>query len=241
MVPVDILRGESHDMLSDQMVPGNPGEDFGVIYATPEEEKKLHDDDILMWCCLFLYMITVYLRRVREINAEVIFGLEHPASPREFMPEVVSWWDTTQWKDIAREFDFVETTFNQGQLVGLSSKPTTFGGNLKIYVSGVVKRQRAGSIKVGPGLMSMVASALVRQVEKPTVMSYQVRYFLAAVLTWRVPKGTEKMKKPEEEPVPDVAPASEEQADEPKPLGDDGWEAEEVPLAQLPDEARGPR
>ena len=310
LVEVDILRGENHDMLSDQAVysglvraalegkinalvagpncrtrsllrhipiPGTPdaprpvrrwgGEEFGVHDATEEEVKKLHDDDILMWRCLFLYMITAYMRRARKITKEVVFGLEQPASPRDFMPEVVSWWDTVQWKGIAKEFGFVENTFNQGELGGLSSKPTTFGGNLEIYVSGLVRRPRGGEkvansaqlSRWAPGLMSLVASALMRQVERPVVMSrsmtwsehlefrhvpyrrdcrvcqessqqcpphrtvkdpiagvlsidtagplkpaydlggHQVRYFLAAVLTWRVPKGTEKMKGPEDE------------------------------------------
>ena len=151
LVEVDILRGENHDMLSDQDVysglvraalegkinalvagpncrtrsllrhipiPGRPdaprpvrrwgGEEFGVHDATEEEVKKLHDDDILMWRCLFLYMITAYMRRARKITKGVVFGLEQPASPRDFMPEVVSWWDTVQWKGIAKEFGFVE-------------------------------------------------------------------------------------------------------------------------------------
>ena len=56
---------------------------------------------------------------------------------------------------------------------------------------------------------------------------HQVRYFLAGVLTWRIPKGTDKMKNPEEEPVPDDAPAIDEPADQPMPLGEDWSEAQE--------------
>lgn len=48
------------------------------------------------------------------------------------------------------------------------------------------------------------------------------------MLTWRVPKGTDKMKNPEE-PVPDDAPAIEEPADQPNPmpLDENGSEAQE--------------
>lgn len=103
-------------------VPGNPnaprpvrrwgGEEFGIEDAMEEEQKKLHDDDILMWRCVFLYMVTACMRRARKIDAEVVFALEQPASPHDFMPEVVSWWDTKEWKDLAKEFSFEETTFN---------------------------------------------------------------------------------------------------------------------------------
>ena len=117
---------------------------FGIEDATEEEQKKLNADDILMWRCVFLYMVTVYMRRARKIDAEVVFALEQPASPRDFMPEVVSWWDTKEWKDLAKEFSFEETTFNQGSMGGLSSKPTTFGGNLELFVQGYVRRQRGG-------------------------------------------------------------------------------------------------
>ena len=142
LVEVDILRGDQHDMLADGLVysgllraalegkihgiiagPHCRTEEFGIVDATPEELRKLHDDDIMLWRAVFLYMICTYMRRVRKINAEVAFTLEQPASPREFMPEVVSFWDTTHWKEVKREFAFQEYTVNQGSLGGLSPKP----------------------------------------------------------------------------------------------------------------------
>ena len=66
-----------------------------------------------------------------------------------------------------------------------------------------------------------------------------MRYFLAGVLTWRVPKATNKMKNPEEEPVPEDAPAIEVAAEEPILPVEDGSDAEELPLVELPDEAPG--
>ena len=167
-------------------IPGQPsaprpirrwgGEEFGIHDATEDEKQKLHEDDILMWRFWFLYMVAVYMRRARKVEAEVTVSLEQPATLKEFMPEVVSWWDTKEWAELAREFSFEESTFKQGDLGGLTPKPTMFGGNLELYVAGHQRRCRAGErvsyssqlSRWAPGLMSMVASALIGQVEGAT-------------------------------------------------------------------------
>ena len=296
-------------------IPGQPsaprpirrwgGEEFGIHDATEGEKQKLHEDDILMWRFWFLYMVAVYMRRARKVEAEVTVSVEQPATPKEFMPEVVSWWDTREWAELAREFSFEESTFKQGDLGGLTPKPTTFGGNLELYAVGHQRRCRAGEriscssqlSRWAPGVMSMVAAALIRQVEGPTfkgkamtwsehlafrhvpyrrdcricqessqqcpphrlvkdpiagVLSvdtagplkpaydmggHMARYFLVGVLTWRVPKGSDKMQNPPEEAASEGAPEIEEGADDPNPPGEDGLEAEELLPAQLPGEA----
>ena len=116
-------------------IPGQPsaprpirrwgGEEFGIHDATEEEKQKLHEDDVLMWRFWFLYMVAVYMRRARKVETEVTVSVEQPATPKEFMPEVVSWWDTKEWAELAREFSFEESTFKQGELGGLTPKPTT--------------------------------------------------------------------------------------------------------------------
>jgi hypothetical protein len=284
-------------------IPGQPsaprpirrwgGEEFGIHDATEDEKQKLHEDDILMWRFWFLYMVAVYMRRARKVEAEVTVSLEQPATLKEFMPEVVSWWDTKEWAELAREFSFEESTFKQGDLGGLTPKPTTFGGNLELYAAGHQRRCRAGErvscssqlSRWAPGVMSMVASALIRQVEGPTfkgkamswsehlafrhvpyrrdcrvcqessqqcpphrlvkdpiagVLSidtagplkpaydlggHMARYFLVGVLTWRVPKGSDKMQNPPEEAASEGAPEIEEGAEDPNPPGDDRLEA----------------
>lgn len=40
-------------------------EEFGVKDATPEEEKKVKEDDVLMWRVVFLAMLDHYLKEVR--------------------------------------------------------------------------------------------------------------------------------------------------------------------------------
>ena len=51
------------------------------------------------------------------------------------------------------------------------------------------------------------------------------RYFLVGVLTWRVPKGSDKMQNPPEEAASEGAPEIEEGAEDPNPPGDDRLEA----------------
>ena len=164
-------------------IPGQPnaprpirrwgGEEFGVKEATEEEIQKLHQDDIMMWRCIFLFMLSTYMRRARKLDDWVAFGLEQPASPRDYMPEVVSFWDTQEWKAIASEFALEEITFKQGAMGGASPKPTTFGGNLELNVDVFQRRSFGSPVKVSsstdlsrwaPGVMSMVSSALIQQV-----------------------------------------------------------------------------
>ena len=66
---------------------------------------------------------------------------------------------------------------------------------------------------------------------------HMARYFLVGVLTWRVPKGSDKMQNPPEEAASEGAPEIEEGAEDPVPPGEDGLEAEELLPAQLPGEA----
>ena len=80
----------SRSLLRHIPVPGQPsaprpirrwgGEEFGIHDATEEEKQKLHDDDVLMWRTIFLYMVASYMRRVRNISVPVMFSLEQPAS-----------------------------------------------------------------------------------------------------------------------------------------------------------------
>ena len=307
----------SRSLLRHIPVPGQPsaprpirrwgGEEFGIHDATEEEKQKLHDDDVLMWRTIFLYMVASYMRRVRNISAPVMFSLEQPASPCSYMPEVVSWWETDEWKRLAQEFAFEECTFNQGSLGGASPKPTTFGGSLQLEVDG--HRMNGRSVKItnssqlsrwAPGVMAMVASALIQQVLKPEIYSRaltwnehlefrhvpyrrdcrvcqessqqcpphrrvrdpiagvlsidtagplipaydlggaKVRYFLVGVLTWRVPKGTDKMKETPPEDFPEDAPVIEERADEELAIDDDPsgeMGSQERPVVRLPGEA----
>ena len=52
---------------------GALGEDFGVADATDEETQKLHANDIMMLKCIFLFMLSTYMRRARRMNDWVVF------------------------------------------------------------------------------------------------------------------------------------------------------------------------
>ena len=69
----------------------------------------------------YLFMVAHYMAQARGLP-KVHFALEQPASPRSYMPETVSFWDTEEWKQIKEEFQFEETTFEQRSLGGPSHK-----------------------------------------------------------------------------------------------------------------------
>ena len=169
-------------------IPGQPtaprpirrwgGEEYGIEEATAEELQKLYEDDVLMWRFIFLFMLAQYMRKARKIEGEVAFTMEQPASPKDYLPQVVSWWDTDEWKLLRGEFGFEEVTFLQGEMGGPSPKPTTFGGNLQLNVEAHRKRGPGSHFKVSssadlsrwaPGVMSMVSTAVIQQTFKSSV------------------------------------------------------------------------
>ena len=60
--------------------------------------------------------------------------LEQRARLRDYQPETVSSWDTTEWALIQEEFALEEVSLNQGDHGGSAVKPTTFGGDLRLVV-----------------------------------------------------------------------------------------------------------
>lgn len=139
---------------------------------TEEEQKMVREDDILLWRMLFLYIVAEYSRRARGQKERALLGLEQPASPKEYLPTVVSWWDTDDWQKLKTEFHLEEVTFNQGSLGSHAVKPTTFGGNLDLRVedhmtglrksTGVIKSSKDLS-RWAPGLMRVLAEELMRR------------------------------------------------------------------------------
>ena len=86
---------------------------------------------------------------------------------------MVSWWDTKEWFQLKKEFGFQDETLEQGKTGGLTKKPTTFGGSLKLSGDDFQMRRLGGAVKIqnskdlsrwAPEVMNMVASALINQV-----------------------------------------------------------------------------
>ena len=246
------------------------GGEFGSKHLTHQERQQVIEDDLLLWRMIFIYMVATFAARARGELQDPLFSLEQPASPKQYMPEVVSFWDTEEWRRLKEEFSFTEETFEQGKLGGKSAKPTTFGGSLQLNVEDYKITSKRHPSRVNsskelarwpPMLMMMLADELIKQVYQVTPklkpMSWQehlafghipyrrdckicqetlqqcaphrkskhviggvlsldtagpligaydqgggmARYFLAGALTWRVPKGTNRLQQPPTQPL----------------------------------------
>ena len=150
---------------------------YGLEELSDEERKKVQEDDILLWRLIFLYMVATYFRDAQGVQQKVGFAMEHPASPRDYMPECVSIWDQEDWKKIKDEFELEELTLRQGRYGGEATKPTTFANNLGLepptpWTSKVTMKAGRGEgdskrlARWAPGVMKMVAGALNRHVQE---------------------------------------------------------------------------
>ena len=274
------------------------GGEFGAEGLTEEEKKQVREDDLLLWRTIFLYVVAVYAARARGESMDPVLSLEQPASPKQYKPEVVSFWDTTEWKQLKEEFNLKECTFQQGHLGGKTAKPTTFGGSLDLHPEDYKIKAPKHQARINdskelsrwpPAVMRMLAEALMRQVYKakpklkplswqehlamghvpyrrdcrvcqetmqqcaphrkakhvaagvlsidtagPLIPAYdqgggKARYFLVGALTWRVPRGFEKLKQPPHEPLEGDEPKIEEGDEEEAGEGFDEEDIGELP------------
>ena len=166
-------------------IRGWNGFENGYDDLDEEERAMIKDDDTMLWRMLFLYMISNYLKKARGQRPDTKILLEQPASPKSYMPEVVSFWDTWEWVEIKKEFSLTETTVNQGDHGGRAAKPTTFGGDLLIKPPpvrprGQLQREHCGSSKElsrwAPGVMNMVATALKIDILKTPIKAFKLSW-----------------------------------------------------------------
>ena len=113
-------------------------EPWGMSRNTVEEQKKVTEDDVLMWRGWMIYILAEEVRRaLGDPRSEKVWvGLEQPADPTHYMPEVVTFWKTPEWNRLKQRYGFEEQTFSQSRWGGPAVKPTTFAGNLKLEVPG---------------------------------------------------------------------------------------------------------
>ena len=145
-------------------------QEYGLHELTESERLKVHDDDVLMWRMITLFIVATYVRRAFGITKGVGFAMEQPASARDQVPDCVSIWDQEDWKDIKKEFNLEELNLNQGDYGGLVKKPTTIANNIEIqpgrtWKKGSMRNPPMDSKQLSrwaPGLMNMVAEALKR-------------------------------------------------------------------------------
>ena len=179
-----VMRHKQVDWTTARPIRKWGGEEFGVKDASSDERRKLFEDDVLLWRMIFLAMLDSSLKKAREETEVMGFGIEQPASPKDYNPEVVSFWDTTEWKDLQKEFGWKEVTFFQKPLGGAAKKPTTVAGTLELIpeefstktVSHALVRGSWELARWPPGMMTMLAEAVMTQVMKKKAK--------ACVLSW---------------------------------------------------------
>eukprot|EP00434_Breviolum_minutum_P043255 symbB.v1.2.038547.t2/scaffold6043.1/size21519/1 len=170
-----IPREETVHQLAEHLVAEIEQEPWGKSDLTQDEKKVVREDDTLMWRSLMVYMVSFEMRKLfpgRSGNCEVKLGLEQPADPSHYMPEVVSFWKTEEWRRMKRHYGLQEQTFNQSAWGGKAVKPTTFGGNLLLNlpdnVGEVVGKEEVSSskelVRWAPGMVKEVAIQLQKQV-----------------------------------------------------------------------------
>ena len=152
------------------------GEEFGIKEATVKEKAMLLEDDKLMMRFLFLYVVSNYIKKAKDVKEKTWLLLEQPADPKEKNPEVVSFWRTSQWQLLKDEFNLEEIHFNQADLGGEASKPTTAAGDLPLKLQPhLTKRKKYVSQRVHDskslsrwscGFMNAVAQALLEEIFK---------------------------------------------------------------------------
>ena len=147
---------------------------WGSERNTEEEDKKVFEDDILMWRFWTLALVAMHVRKTQEENGrgEVKVMVEQPAEPVTY-PEVVSFWRTEEWKLLRKIYGLEELTFLQGHWDGKVPKPTTIGGNLKLrsptkkseeWKSQPVKNSKELE-RWAPGMMREVARSIYLQIQ----------------------------------------------------------------------------
>ena len=136
------------------------------------EEDKVREDDVMLWRGLFLFVVAEEVRKATEDKKKrekMMIGIEQPADPKDYKPEVVSFWSTEEWKRLKVMYGLDEQTFNQSQWGGQATKPTTFGGNLSLDLAederfgrpreGVIRDSKALA-RWAPGMMKEVATKI---------------------------------------------------------------------------------
>ena len=147
-------------------------EPWGKKDLEKAEEDKVREDDVMLWRGLFLFVVAEEVRKATEDKKKrekMMIGIEQPADPKDYMPEVVSFWSTEEWKRLKVMYGLDEQTFNQSQWGGQATKPTTFGGNLSLDLpederlgrprEGVIRDSKALA-RWAPGMMKEVATKI---------------------------------------------------------------------------------
>ena len=117
-------------------------EPWGKDGLEKAERDKVREDDVMMWRGIFLFIVSEEVRKAtigKEERRRMRVGIEQPADPKNYKPEVVSFWSTQEWRRLREMYGLEEQTFKPSGWGGRATKPTTFGGNLASF-----QRRRLG-------------------------------------------------------------------------------------------------
>lgn len=106
---------------------------YGLEELSDEERKKVQEDDILLWRLIFLYMVATYFRDAQGLQRKVGFVMEHPASPRDYMPECVSIWDQEDWMSLSLRSSHYDKDGMEEKQPNRRPLPTTLVWNPRLH------------------------------------------------------------------------------------------------------------
>ena len=150
------------------------GQEWGLHTLTPGEREQVHQDDVLMWRMLFIYVLADLVQQVSH-QRKAILVVEQPAVPH--LRECVSFWKTEEWRRLRAFHGLEEQTFNQGDFMpghAVAVKPTTIGATFQLELPQeanpyAVPRGSAEDLdssslaRWNPGLMRELARCLVKE------------------------------------------------------------------------------
>ena len=98
---------------------------WGKSGNTPEEQRKVEDDDVLLWRGLMLFIIREDVRKALHSDKIPVtrLGLEQPADPTHYIPEVVTLWKTEEWELLRSMYDLKAQSFKQSAWGGRAVNP----------------------------------------------------------------------------------------------------------------------
>ena len=98
---------------------------WGKSGNTPEEQRKVEDDDVLLWRGLMLFIIREEVRKTLHSDKIPVtrLGLEQPADPTHYIPEVVTLWKTEEWELLRSMYDLKAQSFKQSAWGGRAVNP----------------------------------------------------------------------------------------------------------------------
>ncbi|CAL1136331.1 unnamed protein product [Cladocopium goreaui] len=172
------------------------GEEFGLKDLSEQERLQVFEDDVLMWRFIFLWMVATYIREAKQVQRPIGFLLEQPATPKEYMPQCVSFWTPTNGSSC----EMSSTLRSSAQLSRWAP------GTMNMVAESLMLQVKCQPLKMCPlswdehiahghtpyrRVLSLdVAGPLIPAKD---LGGLRARWMLVGTLTWAVPAGSNKL------------------------------------------------